>query len=99
MTSQHVVEPTGTDPAPSWSGIYGVMALLVAEVLLTVPLYKFIVKFDCWNNWSPSICARFTTSMVSVYTSLPILALLAMLLSEERRALTQGLPCGAGRCW
>jgi exosortase E/protease (VPEID-CTERM system) len=65
------------------------MALLAAEVLLTVPIYKFIVKFDCWSNWSPAICAGFTTSMVSVYTSLPVLALLAMLLAPERRALTQ----------
>ena len=89
MTSEHMVDPAGTQRAPWWSGIYGVMALLMAEVLLTVPIYKFVVKFDCWTNWSPGICAGFTTSMVSVYTSLPVLALLAMLLAPERRALTQ----------
>ena len=87
MTSQHMVDRS--DTSPWWSGIYGVMALLIGEVLLTVPIYKLIVKFDCWSNWPRSVCAGFTTSMVSVYTSLPILALLAMLLADDRRTLTQ----------
>ncbi|WP_265332507.1 exosortase E/protease, VPEID-CTERM system [Stagnihabitans tardus] len=65
------------------------MTLLAAEVFLAVPLHKLFVSFDCWQNWGAAICGPLFASKVSIYTLVPCFVLLAMLLSPERKALTQ----------
>ena len=65
------------------------MAFLAAEVFLVVPLQRGIITFDCWQNWGDAICGSLQGFKVSLYTLVPCFVLLAMLLSPERRALTQ----------
>ena len=87
MTFQTPAKPA--EPAALWRGLYGVMTLLVAEVFLIVPLHRLFVSFDCWQNWGEAICGPLFASKVSIYTLVPCFVLLAMLLSPERKALTQ----------
>lgn len=87
MRVQTTAKPA--EAAALWRGIHGVMALLAAEVFLTVPLQRGLVSFDCWQNWGSAICGPLFASKVSVYTILPCFVFLAMLLSPERRALTE----------
>ena len=81
--------PTQASPSVApWQGLYGVLALLAAEVFLAVPLHRVLVSFDCWLNWGEAICTPLFASKVSLYTLVPCFVLLSMLLSPERRALT-----------
>jgi len=76
-------------PRRPWGGMYGVLALLLAEVVLTAPIYQLLVTFDCWANWPRALCTGFNMAMIGVYIALAGLGLLAMLLAPERRALLQ----------
>ena len=81
-------DPIRRGPPALWQGLYGVLAPLVAEVFLTIPLMRALVTFDCWQNWGAEICVPLFSSKISLYTLLPCFFFMAMVLSPERRALT-----------
>jgi exosortase E/protease (VPEID-CTERM system) len=70
-----------------WRVPFGLLALLSLEILLVVPLQRFLVDFDCWAIWGDATCGRLTAAKASFYTLIPALACIALLLAPEREAL------------
>lgn len=86
---QGFAKPFPQDRLSLLRGFYGVIALLVAEIFLIVPIYRALLAFDCWQNWGAGICGPLFSAKASLYTILPVFVFVAMLLSNERKALTR----------